>query len=206
MKPFSCEYEMIETHERMSGEAGRICAELVCRYVNLFDEPLDPLRIRVALAPVELGPYNRHYGYTYESSDAFHLILGNRHICKLAWDGSIALIGPTTNFEDFIVHELTHHRQGVLLERHGWKHNSNRGCHRDRGWYAAIGEASPRYLGVEFPEYVWPKMKSKRTGTTIAKIQEPHRITEVEAWHWPHSFRPLIASQDKRFARECVYQ
>jgi hypothetical protein len=32
---------------------------------TLFAVPLDVLNIRVVLAPIELGPYNRHAGYHY---------------------------------------------------------------------------------------------------------------------------------------------
>jgi hypothetical protein len=44
------------------------------------------LNIRVVLAPVELGPYNRHAGYHFAGQGAF--ILGNRHIVRLK-DGSL---------------------------------------------------------------------------------------------------------------------
>jgi hypothetical protein len=54
---------MLDTHVRMFGEAGRQCAEIVLRWAGtLFAQPLDALNIRVVLAPVELGPYNRHAG------------------------------------------------------------------------------------------------------------------------------------------------
>jgi hypothetical protein len=45
------------------GEAGRHCAEIAVRWVEtLIAQPLEALNIRVVLAPVELGPYNRHAG------------------------------------------------------------------------------------------------------------------------------------------------
>jgi hypothetical protein len=48
----------------MFGEAGRRCAEVVQKWATtLFAVPLEMLNIRVVLAPVELGPYNRHIGY-----------------------------------------------------------------------------------------------------------------------------------------------
>jgi hypothetical protein len=48
----------------MFGAAGRTCAELVLHWAPiLFAAPLDPLAIRVVLAPVEIGPYNKHRGY-----------------------------------------------------------------------------------------------------------------------------------------------
>jgi hypothetical protein len=63
MKPFRSPEEMLDTHERMFGEAGRQCAEIVLRWAGtLFAQPLDALNIRVVLAPVELGPENRHAG------------------------------------------------------------------------------------------------------------------------------------------------
>jgi len=191
---------MIETHELMFGEAGRICAELVCRHVKLFDEPLGALNIRIVLAPVEIGPYNRHYGYIHSSS--FHFILGNRHICTFDKEGGLVLRkdGWLVGAEDFIVHELTHYRQDILLARHGWPQNRDRGVHRDRGWYAAIAEAAPRYFGVAFPETTWPKLKSVRKGGKITKVAEAGRLTEVEVTHWPGSFRTLIANEDKRLA------
>jgi hypothetical protein len=199
VKPFSCDPEMIDTHERMFGEAGRVCAEIICKHAGvLFDEPLDPYKIRMVLAPVELGPYNRHYGYTYESADAFHLILGNRHICRLDKDGVMTLMESKIHVEDFIVHEMTHHRQVRLIGNNGWKISDARACHRDKGWYTAISEAAPRYLGVEFPEAIWPKMISKRIGKRVRKVEDPTRISEVEACHWPDSFRKLKKAGDKR--------
>jgi hypothetical protein len=62
-----------------------------------------------------------------------------------------------------------------------------RGDHRDPTWWRAISEAAPHYLGVGFPESVWPKQRPT-----------PGRLTEVEACHWPHSFRELIAARDPR--------
>lgn len=57
MKPFRSPEEMRDVHERMFGEAGRECADIVLRWADtLFAEPLDALNIRVVLAPVELGP------------------------------------------------------------------------------------------------------------------------------------------------------
>lgn len=197
MKPFASDSEMIETHERMFGEAGRVCAELVCRYAKLFDEPLEALNIRVVLAPVEIGPYNRHYGYIYSSS--FHFILGNRHICGFDKDGVLVLRRDKWLGEDFIVHELTHYRQDSLLAQHSWPQNRDRGVHRDCGWYAAIAEAAPRYLGVAFPERIWPKLKSVRKAKSVTKQQDPTRLTEVEVTHWPDSFRNLIEEKDSRF-------
>ena len=66
MKPFRSAEEMLDAHEAMFGEAGRQCAEVVIRWAEtLFAVPLDALNIRIVLAPVELGPYNRHAGYHY---------------------------------------------------------------------------------------------------------------------------------------------
>jgi hypothetical protein len=63
MKPFRSRDEMLDACELMFGEAGRQCAEIVLRWVTtLFAVPLDVLNIGVVLAPIELGPYNRHAG------------------------------------------------------------------------------------------------------------------------------------------------
>jgi hypothetical protein len=58
------------------------------------------------------------------------------------------------------------------------------GTHRERSWYAAIAEAAPNYLGVQFPEASWPTGPRPRKGSRT--------LSEVEATHWPHSFRDLI--------------
>jgi hypothetical protein len=197
MRPFSSSEEMIAVHETMFGDAGRFCAETVLRYApSLFAEPLDPLRIRVVLAPVEIGPYNKHAGYTiHGGNEVYHFILGNRHICDYARDGSFRL-PDLGRAQDFIIHELTHHRQDSLLARYRWP--QNRGVHRDKGWYTAIAEAAPRYLGVAFPASVWPKLKSQRQNGSVIKLADPDRLTEPEVTHWPHSFRALIAVRDIR--------
>ena len=63
MKPFRSPEEMLDTHERMFDEAGRQCGEIVLRWAGtLFAQALDALNIRVVLAPVELGTYNRRAG------------------------------------------------------------------------------------------------------------------------------------------------
>ena len=42
MKPFRSPEEMLDTHERVFGEAGRQCAEIVLRWAGtLFAQPLD---------------------------------------------------------------------------------------------------------------------------------------------------------------------
>ena len=57
MQPFRSPEEMLDTHERMFGEAGRQCAEIVPRCAGtLFAQPLDAPNISVVLPPVELGP------------------------------------------------------------------------------------------------------------------------------------------------------
>lgn len=190
MKPFKSPQQMLDAHEQMFGKAGRQCAEVVLRWANkLFDEPLDALNVRVVLAPVELGPYNRHTGYHYAGDGCF--ILGNRHIVKLK-NGSLELVGDAnrliSRFEDFIVHELTHARQQQLLRRHPkWK-SKRPGAHRDLGWYSAVAEACPRYLGVPLPRSLWPTGPRTRDGT----------LTEVEMTHWPDSIRALIENDDPR--------
>jgi hypothetical protein len=113
----------------MFAEAGRQCAEVVLRWADtLFAAPLDSLHVRVVLAPVELGPYNRHRGYHY-GQDKGTFILGNRHIVELK-DGTLQLHaradGFVRGFEDFIVHELTHARQARLGQQH--RVRLTRGC------------------------------------------------------------------------------
>src|SRR3974390_721200 len=90
----------------------------------LFAAPLDTLNIRVVLAPVELGPYNRHAGYQYGPDGQGVFILGNRHVVRL-YNGTLTLVqgGQWLN-DDFIVHELTHARQAQLLREYG----------SERGW------------------------------------------------------------------------
>src|SRR6476619_7041291 len=114
MKPFKSAAEMLDAHELMFGTAGRQCAEEVVKWATtLFAVPLDTLNIRVVLAPVELGPYNRHAGYCYGGEGKAASILGNRHIVTFK-NGTLALIdseGHThSHYEGFIVHELTHIR------------------------------------------------------------------------------------------------
>jgi hypothetical protein len=194
MKPFRSPEEMLNAHELMFGDAGRQCAEIVLKWATtLFDVPLDALNIRVVLAPIELGPYNRHAGYHYEAEHGT-LILGNRKIVKLR-KGTLVFVqsDEATLFlqaiTDFIVHELTHARQAQLLREHGWK--MKRGAHRDLGWYTAVAEACPRYLGVELPLSSWPTGPRTRKST----------LTEVEMTHWPHSLRELATANDPRLRR-----
>ena len=193
MKPFHSSEEMLDAHELMFGEAGRRCAEIILKWATtLFAVPLDVLNIRVVLAPVELGPYNRHTGYHYGSEGSGTFILGNRHIVKLS-SGTLVLTEQSDEFligfEDFIVHELTHARQACLERQHGWKRT--RGAHRDLGWYAAVAEACPRYLGVELPRSSWPK--GPRTPEST--------LTEVQMCHWPMSLRLLATSDDPRLPK-----
>lgn len=188
MKPFRSPDEMLDAHELMFGAAGRQCAEVVLRWAGtLFAVPLDALNVRVVLAPVELGPYNRHAGYHHEAGQGGGtFILGNRHIVTLK-EGDLILAQRSEGFlTDFIVHELTHARQAMLLREHGWE--MKRGAHRDLGWFTAVAEACPRYLGVQCPQSSWPTGPRTRQGT----------LTEVEMTHWPESLRALAAVDDPR--------
>jgi hypothetical protein len=194
MKPFRTPDEMLDAHELMFGEAGRQCAEVVLRWASvLFAVPLETLNIRVVLAPIELGPYNRHTGYLYGHEKSGLFILGNRHVATLR-DGTLGLTQKAEQalnaFEDFIVHELTHARQGQLQREHegekGW--TSKRGAHRDLAWYTAVSEACPNYVGFELPPALWPKGPRTPKGT----------LTEVEMTHWPGSLRMLALSGDER--------
>jgi hypothetical protein len=191
MIPFRSAEEMLTAHEQMFGTAGRQAAELVLRRATtLFAVPLEALNIRVVLAPIELGPYNRHTGYCAGGEGEAAFILGNRHKVRLA-KNTLVLVQDLRGFEDFIVHELTHHRQRQLLAAHAddraWR-STRGGAHRDKGWYAAIAEAAPNYLGVEFPQSSWPTGPRPRKGG--------QQLSEVEATHWPSSFRLLLMGED----------
>jgi hypothetical protein len=196
MKPFRSPEEMLDAHEAMFGEAGRQCAEVVLKWATtLFAVPCEVLNIRVVLAPVEIGPYNRHAGYCYGGEGKGALILGNRHIVQFN-KGTLALKrsaeASVGGYEDFIVHELTHIRQDQLLREHagewGWSQTGGN-VHRDKGWYQAISEAAPNYLGVELPESVWPKRNN------------PDTLTEPEMSHWPASIRALVEARDPRLPK-----
>jgi hypothetical protein len=196
MTRFRSPQEMLDAHEQMFGEAGRQCAEIVLRWAQtLFAVPLDALNIRIVLAPVELGPYNRHLGYCAGGEGQGAFILGNRHIVKLQ-RGTLVLVQNFDRCEDFIVHELTHHRQNQLLAEHqsdeSWR-SSRGGSHRDRGWYQAIAEACPKYLGVKFPRSSWPTGPRPKKGSNT--------LTEPQATHWPGTFRELIMMEDPRLPR-----
>jgi hypothetical protein len=188
MKPFRSPEEMLDAHEAMFGDAGRRAAEIVLDLApRLFAVPLEPLGIRVVLAPFQLSGYNRSGGYCLGVGDQ-HLILGNRHKCAVCGD-EIAL---TKNFADFICHELTHIRQDQLLRENrgtwGWS-QSGKNVHRDKGWYAATSEAAPSYLGVELPEDIWPKRNN------------PDTLSEPEMCHWPASIRLLVDRNDPRLPK-----
>jgi hypothetical protein len=176
---------MLNAHELMFGAAGRTAAAMVLKWARcLFAVPIDPLTVRVVLAPVEIGPYNKHQGY-HSGDGQSSFILGNRHHC--AFCGGQIAIRCEADFEDFIVHELTHRRQTQLLQEHQWP-RTRPGAHRDRGWYFAVSEASLNYLGVEIPEYSWPTGPRTRKGT----------LDEKDMTHWPSSIRALASSGDER--------
>src|SRR4051794_39302694 len=188
MKTFPSATHMLEAHELMFGPAGRLCAELVLRWApKLFAVPLDPLAVRVVLAPVELGPYTRPAGYPVGDGHTT-FILGNRHHCRFC-AGELVL-RDEQRLQDFIVHELTHARQAALMREHGWTFGS-RGAHRDPGWYTAIAEACPAYLGVNLPRSSWPTGPRTRAGT----------LTEPEMTHWPEALRKLAQANDPRLVR-----
>jgi hypothetical protein len=183
MQPFVSEDQMVHAHELMFGAAGRTCAELVLRWAPiLFAVPLNPLAIRVVLAPVEIGPYNKHRGY-HHGDGTQALILANRHHV-----GPDLTILDHQEMEDFIVHELTHARQQQLLKQNGWRVNVSRGAHRDLGWYAAVAEACPAYLQFVLPRSSWPTGPRTRAGT----------LSESDLTHWPRTIRNLAATGDSR--------
>jgi hypothetical protein len=195
MKPFRSADEMLDAHELMFGLAGRQCAEIVVKWATtLFAVPLDTLNIRVVLAPVELGPYNRHAGYHFGKGESA-FILGNRHIVNLQ-GGTLVLKdraqGYLASVTDFIIHELTHMRQAQLLaENPEWE--QTRGVHRDLGWYTAVAEACPRYLDVECPPSSWPTGPRMRKGANT--------LTEVDMTHWPGSLQLLADIDDPRLPK-----
>jgi hypothetical protein len=78
-----------------------------------------------------------------------------------------------------------------LLREHGWE--MKRGAHRDLGWYTAVAEACPRYLGVEMPRSAWPVGPRSR--------KDQGKLTEVEVTHWPASLRQLAKDGDLRLPK-----
>jgi hypothetical protein len=201
MKPFRNAQHLLECHEAMFGEAGRHCRGLVLKHAEtLFARPLDARSLRIVFAPVELGPYNKHSGYVHQAAG---LILANRHICT--WQGAeLILRNEGKNWmrgiEDFLVHELTHVRQAQIIREQHIRVNRARGDHRDRGWYQAISEAAPKYLGVPVPESLWPAFKSVRVrqadGTTkVRKERLPGTLTEPPMCHWPDWLRGRVTQE-----------
>jgi hypothetical protein len=93
MKPFTSPEQMLDAHELMFGAPGRACAELILKWAGtLFAVPLDTLNIRVVLAPIELGPYNRHTGYCAGRDGEGAFILANRH--HVHFKGGAVTAGP----------------------------------------------------------------------------------------------------------------
>jgi hypothetical protein len=149
----------------------------------LFDVPLDPLAFRVSLAPHEMGGYNRHCAYT--NTEAGFICL-NRHCCHFDHERIVLSAGG----EDVIVHERTHTRQAMLLGTHHI--GGSRGKHRDLGWYQAVSEACPKYLGAEFPGSSWPASKSVRRGKSVGHQAVEGTLDEPTLTHWPQAMRPLV--------------
>jgi hypothetical protein len=175
---------MVAAHRALFGEAGEIASRIVLKWAPvLFGVPLDPLTFRVVLAPVELGPYNRHLAYTMTEHG---FILLNRHCCNFNHQQIVL----SEDAEDVIVHELTHTRQAMLLGSH--RIRSSRGSHRDAAWYEAISEACPRYLGAEFARSSWPAWKSVRRGKSVTKHAREGTLDEVTVCHWPQAMRALV--------------
>jgi hypothetical protein len=207
MKRFKSAKAMLEAHEAMFGEPGRIFAELVIKHANtLFKVPLDALNVRVVLAPIELGPYGKHSGYCAEC-DTGGFILANRNHCIITRDG-IALHNEGVHgdiykrAEDFIVHELTHQRQRMLLRENKWKVNRSRGAHRDLGWFWAVAEGAKNYLGIEIKPEHFPIKKSVRMDGKVVKVHRPGAMTEPQMCHWPAGVREwwLMREMEKEAA------
>lgn len=89
MNAFRSAEELMDTYELMFGLAGRRCAEFVLKWASsLFAVPLDALNIRVVLAPIELGPYNRHAGYIQAAKVPSFSAIG------ISSSGEAAPVGP----------------------------------------------------------------------------------------------------------------
>jgi hypothetical protein len=174
---------MLAVHRGLYGLAGETVAGIVLKWAPvLFAVPLDPLAFRIFLAPGEMGGYNRHCAYINTQAG---VMLLNRHCCQ--FDGAPIVLSPDA--EDVIVHELTHVRQAMLLGRHHV--GGSRGPHRDAGWYEAVSEACPRYLGAEFARSSWPRWKSVRRAKSVYKERVEGTLDEVTVGHWPEAIRPL---------------
>jgi hypothetical protein len=134
MLPFASAAEMVRAHQLMFGEAGQRCAEIVLDWApRLFAAPIDPLTVRIVLAPVEIGPYNRHRGYCAGDESASFILL-NRHHVRLGVSGPE--IVNDRALVDVIVHELTHTRQQQLFQANGWSFKRGSGTHRETGLMA----------------------------------------------------------------------
>jgi hypothetical protein len=94
--------------------------------------------------------------------------------------------------EDFIVHELTHARQAQLLREHGWE--MKRGAHRDLGWYTAVAEACPRYLGVEMPRSA-PGQSARVAAKT--RVRSPRSRSPIGRGRCAGSLRPMTRACPK---------
>jgi hypothetical protein len=185
---------MLAVHRGLFGLAGETAAGILLKWCpRLFSIPLDPLAFRVVLAPIELGPYNKHCGY---SNTEAGFILLNRKCCGFDRQHH-QQIWLLPEVEDVIVHELTHTRQAILLGTHHL--GGSRGSHRDLGWYEAVAEACPRYLGCEFPRSSWPRAKSVRRGKSVGHQAVEGTLDEPTVTHWPEAMRPLVG--DPRLPR-----
>jgi hypothetical protein len=146
----------------------------------------------VILAPVEMGPYNRHAGwYGPRQLGQPGPILVNRHHVAVNVDDWFAVTSPDS-LRDTLVHELTHaYQHEVVMVRDGGDKtlDPTRGPHRCRSWYEAVATAAPAVLGVEIPAECWPLKKSARRNGKVVKIIPEGTVSEVEMTHWPGSIR-----------------
>jgi hypothetical protein len=198
MQPFRSPDHMLDVHDAMFGTVGRRFAELVLKHAaTLFAAPIDPLNVRILLAPVELSPYNRHAGYVHNApADQGSFILANRQLVTFRNGAFVLDESFYLSLEDFIVHELTHTRQAQLLRQHpndkAWLPKRT-GHHQDRGWYTAVAEAAPKYIGVDVPPTSWPN------GSRPRKLRP--NLTEPEMTYWPVSLRRLAKANDPRLPK-----
>ena len=174
MKPFRSSEEMLDAHELMFGEAGRQCAEVVLKWAGtLFAVPLNTLNIRVVLAPVEIGPYNRHTGYCCDGGEG-KAALWDRG--RSSWDRTRARPRPD-----------------LRRSCRGRSPRTLAGCEVNRRT-ASARLIAPRSRD-QWPSRCRPKpasLKQVRVGASVAQADDAVRVVEHPA------DRVLVAVQELR--------
>jgi hypothetical protein len=163
MQPFKSADQMLDAHEAMFGAAGKQAAEIVLEWApQLFAEPLNPLSVRVVLAPVELDRLTATPAVTPRSAPE----LRSRQPPSVPFlRRQVVLNEPqgfgTLSSTSWRTAARLHCCASTRVNRAGL--NTSASAHRDKGWYSAIAEAAPNYLGVEVPADVWPKRNNPDT-------------------------------------------